>query len=190
MLPLPELKSSISCCTNGIRLVCWNVGSLATRYPDILVLGSSYGADLVCVQEIGQLDPVLFRSFSKIRGFTYARLWYCARQGGKGGGVAVVALNPKLHISEVGRLARGGISLRVSIDGCSPFAIINTYLPPIGSPYREDADLLRTWLPTEVARLRSNPYNIRDVIIAADWNDRQGNRDRFTDVYRLHHIVY
>ena len=77
-----------------------------------------------------------------MRGGQYARIWYCARKGGKGGGVAFVVLNPVLSIPEVGRLSRGGLAIRVSSVYFDPFVVTNAYFPPAGSHYREDADYL------------------------------------------------
>ena len=90
-----KLESLVEGCINGVRLVCWNIGGLAKRYHDILALRQIHGIDLICVQEIGNVDPVLLLSLRHIRGFQYARIWYCARPGGKGGGVAFISLYSK-----------------------------------------------------------------------------------------------
>ena len=166
-------------CINGVRIACWNVGGLAARYHDILALRRTHGVDIVCCQEIGQVDPVLFLSLRQIKGFQFARLFYCARKGGRGGGVAFIVLNPSLRASEAGRLPRGGLTLRVSADNFEPFVIFNAYFPPAGSPHREDGEYLRAWLPYETARLRETA-GIRSFLYAADWNDRQGSKNRYT----------
>ena len=139
----------------------------------------SRGVDIVCVQELGTLDPVLFRSLREMRGFQYARIWYCARPGGRGGGVAFIALNPKLDIQVVGRISRGGLTIRVRAPGFEPFALTNCYFPPAGSAHYEDAAFLHAWLPHEQARLVGT-MDIRDHLFAADWNDRQGCEGRVT----------
>ena len=164
---------------NGVRLVSWNVGSLLKRYHDILALRPAYGVDIVCVQEIGALDPVAFNSLREMRGFRHARLWYCARPGGSGGGVAFIVLNPDLSVEEIGRLSRGGLSIRVRARGYKPFSITNCYFPPAGSPYRDDADCLHAWLPHEFSRIR-DMLGIADRLAVADWNARQGCARRHT----------
>jgi len=166
-------------CVNGVRLVCWNIGSLTARYHDILALRPTFGVDLVCVQELGRLDPVLFLSLRKMRGFQYARIWYCARPGGRGGGVAFISLNPALEIQVVSRLSRGGLTIRVRAPGFAPFAITNCYIPPSNSVYGKDADAIRAWLLHEQARLRGT-LGLSDHLFAADWNDRQGSVGRVT----------
>lgn len=158
----------------------WNVGSILKRYHDILALGPTYGADIICVQEIGALDPVAFRSLTEMRGFRHARLWYCARPGGLGGGVAFIVLNPDLAVDEIGRLSRGGLSIRVRADGHRPFSVTNCYFPPAGSPYHDDADCLYAWLPHELVRIRDS-LAIVDRLIVADWNARQGSARRHTE---------
>ena len=133
----------------------------------------------MCVQELGVLDPVLFRSLRRIRGFHSARLWYCARPGGKGGGVAIIALNPALRIQVVSRFARGGLTVRVWLPGFAPFAVTDCYFPPAGSPYYGDVDLICAWLLHEVTRL-CGTLGLRGHVIAADWNSHQGCEGRFT----------
>ena len=129
MVSLPER------CINGVRLVTWNIGSLSSRYQNIIALRDTYGVDIVCVQELGALDPALFRSLRRMRGFQYARIWYCARPGGRGGGIAFIVLNPALDIQVIGRLARGGLTIRVRAPGFAPFALSNCYFPPSGSAH-------------------------------------------------------
>jgi len=173
MTSLPER------CINGVRLVTWNIGSLSSRYQNILALRDTHGVDIVCVQELGVLDSALFRSLRQMRGFRYARIWYCARPGGRGGGVAFIVLNPALDIQVVGRLARGGLTIRVRAPGFEPFAISYCYFPPTGSAHHGDAALLHAWLPHERTRLVGT-MGIRDHILVADWNERQGCDGRFT----------
>ena len=173
MISLPER------CINGVRLVTWNIGSLSSRYQNIIALRDTYGVDIVCVQELGALDPALFRSLRRMRGFQYARIWYCARPGGRGGGIAFIVLNPALDIQVIGRLARGGLTIRVRAPGFAPFALSNCYFPPSGSAHHGDAAFLHAWLPHERTRLLGT-MDIRDHVFAADWNERQGCDGRIT----------
>ena len=175
----PALQSLPERCINGVRLACWNITRLTDRYKDILALRSTHGVDLVCVQELGVLDSVLFRSLRRIRGFHSARLWYCARPGGKGGGVAIIALNPALRIQVVSRFSRGGLTVRVWLPGFAPFAVTDCYFPPAGSPYDGDVDLICAWLLHEVTRL-CGTLGLRGHVIAADWNSHQGCKGRVT----------
>jgi hypothetical protein len=166
-------------CINGVRLVSWNIGSLPDRFKDILALHHTHGADIVCLQNIGNVNHLVFHSLRQIRGLQYARIFFCPRPGNEGGGVAFVALNPLLRVWEVARNVRGGMAITVAAPGFAPFAITTCYFPPVGCPFFvKDTEQLLAWIPREASRQKGLDIALR--LIAGSWNESQGCIGRHT----------
>ena len=147
-------------------------------------MSHAYGAGLVVCPETRVKDNIVLAAKCRARGLAFVSV---ARPTGGdavfspsvGGGVAVVAVDPRLRLTMASSCAKGAVSVVVHIPGAVPFAIIGCYLPPTTTRRKEWRPELLAWMADEYRRLRRVHAT---VVIAGDFNARLGGGEaRWTE---------
>lgn len=120
----------------GLKVVCWNLRSLAPKIAEFEIILDKTSPDIICISESWLTDAVP-DSQLEIDGYTLFR--YDRTTAKKGGGLCIYSkINLKTEDSSLKHLNICDSSveiqlLRLQLPCTKPIIIVNTYRPPSGN---------------------------------------------------------